>query len=555
MNLPKLPLLAKIFLGLFIAISILTMTRGVFAANDYYQKKQAAVKKGGNQEAWLDSALGSNIVSGGTAIHGEIPEEVLSGNTIFWQPTGAMGASTNLIASLYTPPASGVQYVAETWGNFLGKPAYAQGTGYYGLRPFLPIWRSFRNTIYVLSSLFFVIIGLMIMLRIKISPQAVINLQNSIPQLFFTLILVTFSYAIAGFLIDISIWIQSIGAVIIWPDIASSFYNTIMAGVSWVANYIIPGNQPDPNPLTLDFYHVVNPNFFTLQYMLFIPSVLVRMLGTALSTLLGTVLGIAAAIGTAGNPLAGIAVGLGVAGVGGALISLIFSILLLIWIIKFFLGLFRVYATIIFKIIIAPLEIGMGAFPNSKMGFKSWIWDMIANLAVFPISFLFLLLASKIIVEIGIGSAANAGFSILDLLQGKLPQSGLWTPSLLTVPGLPVGNIIAIGSIAVGTLTLLSKLPDMIPQYIFMIKPSDWGSAIGKSSGESAAFIGGAVAAPFRAGNQIAEEIRNRNSKVVSDIAEAPQGVRPSPKTGPENEIGGGDPEFGEQTPDDGSVV
>ena len=79
----------------------------------------------------------------------------------------------------------------------------------------------------------------------------------------------------------------------------------------------------------------------------------------------------------------------------------------------------------------------------------------------------------------------------------------------MTVPGVAVGNIIAIGSIAVGTLTLLSKLPDMIPQYIFMIKPSEWGNAIGQNIGGVAAFglaapvaIGKAVSA----GNRIAQK-------------------------------------------------
>jgi len=43
----------------------------------------------------------------------------------------------------------------------------------------------------------------MIMFRVRISPQTVITVQSALPKIIFTLILITFSYAIAGFLIDL----------------------------------------------------------------------------------------------------------------------------------------------------------------------------------------------------------------------------------------------------------------------------------------------------------------------------------------------------------------
>ena len=44
--------------------------------------------------------------------------------------------------------------------------------------------------------------GFMIMFRVKINPQTVVSLQTMIPKLVITLLLVTFSYAIAGLVID-----------------------------------------------------------------------------------------------------------------------------------------------------------------------------------------------------------------------------------------------------------------------------------------------------------------------------------------------------------------
>src|SRR5258708_14361646 len=43
----------------------------------------------------------------------------------------------------------------------------------------------------------------MIMFRVKISPQVVVSVQSALPKIAIALVLVTFSYAIAGFLIDI----------------------------------------------------------------------------------------------------------------------------------------------------------------------------------------------------------------------------------------------------------------------------------------------------------------------------------------------------------------
>ena len=77
------------------------------------------------------------------------------------------------------------------------------GTGFDGLKPLLPLWTVFRNIVYILFVLVFVIIGVAIMLRLKIDPRTVMTIQNQIPKLIIGILLVTFSFSIAGFLIDI----------------------------------------------------------------------------------------------------------------------------------------------------------------------------------------------------------------------------------------------------------------------------------------------------------------------------------------------------------------
>ena len=120
--------------------------------------------------------------------------------------TGAVGGMGNVLASMYAyPPVSGMDYLASVGENMGIVPsAYAQtGAGFSSLSPILPLWRAFRNIAYVFFVILFVVIGIAIMFRIKISPQAVITIQSAIPKIVIALLLVTFSYAIAGFMVDL----------------------------------------------------------------------------------------------------------------------------------------------------------------------------------------------------------------------------------------------------------------------------------------------------------------------------------------------------------------
>src|SRR5690606_17169499 len=72
-----------------------------------------------------------------------------------------------------------------------------------GLLPLMGIWTAMRNIVYLLFVLIFIILGLGIMFRLQIDPRAVLSIQSQLPRIVIALILVTFSYAIAGFLIDL----------------------------------------------------------------------------------------------------------------------------------------------------------------------------------------------------------------------------------------------------------------------------------------------------------------------------------------------------------------
>lgn len=140
----------------------------------------------------------------------------------------------------------------------------------------------------------------------------------------------------------------------------------------------------------------------------------------------------------------------------------------------------------------APLEIGAGAFPNAKIGFQTWILDIAANMAVFPVVGIFLVLLNIIIDAV---SGSNVGSS------GHLIQSAVWAPSLLSASGISPSIIGA--AIGLAGLALISKLPDMVPQYIFMIKPSPWGQAIGEGLNPSKMpIVGGAISGSERSAQE-----------------------------------------------------
>lgn len=463
---------------------------------------QNASKKGQTTlERWSEDSLTGSSMAILKNMIGEVPQEFFdglqqisttgSGKIPKLMIGGAIGKGTEFIATLFTPPASGIEYIAGLKDNLLGKPAYAQGFGFKGLEFLLPLWKAARNIVYILSSIIFVVIGLMIILRVKISPQAVVTVQSAVPTVITTLILVTFSYAIAGLLIDVGniiagiviallynakgfsldkslfdTWSSSAGFFII-SDIGQFFGNALnslldMGGVAPLrfTNLV----DPDINTLNMLAFRTA-PNWFSLMML----SGLVSSVATGI--FLGSIGNMV--FGNIGNSiLSGIGgvVGGAVGGVlGGLIIPIILCIIIGIWLIKLYFGLIKVYVTLIFKIIIGPLEIAMGAFPNSKIGFSSWILDVFANIMVFPIvTIVFIIL--NILTDSISGNVLNpSGGSYL-----------VWAPGLIN-SGNQLFRPILSACVGMAGLAMVSKLPDLIPQYIFMIKPSPFGQAIGEN--------------------------------------------------------------------------
>ena len=126
---------------------------------------------------------------------------------------GAIGGMSNMISMLYAPPLHTSDYFKNLAQNFgITKKTYAQtsggGRGFGELSPLMNIWKVFRDIVYSLMVIIMVVVGLAIMLRLNIDPRTVMSVQNQIPKIIIGIFLITFSFAIAGFLVDL-MWVST----------------------------------------------------------------------------------------------------------------------------------------------------------------------------------------------------------------------------------------------------------------------------------------------------------------------------------------------------------
>src|SRR3989304_5377739 len=136
----------------------------------------------------------------------------------------ALGQTSGMMMALYTqPPASTTEYLAYMFQKSgLVPAAYAQGVTYSRLLPVLPIWKAFRDISYILLTLVMLFAGLLIMMRQKVNPQTVASIENTIPKVVVTLILITFSFPIASLIIDFTYIIIAAGIQVIGMSIGQT---------------------------------------------------------------------------------------------------------------------------------------------------------------------------------------------------------------------------------------------------------------------------------------------------------------------------------------------
>ena len=410
---------------------------------------------------------------------------------------GALGAMTGLIAILYTPPLHTSDFIAYMEHNFgLAKPTYAQvtGIGFEGLRPLLNAWVVFRDVVYLLFVFIFILIGLAIMLRVRIDPRTVMTIQNQIPKIIVSLILVTFSFAIAGFLIDL-MWVSvyviinllvqadpNITAAQVTTGIyhpAPQFANDILTGGGWGIHGIAWNGASAIKDIVQQF---IRPDS--------LPSAVSSSGGGGggidLNPIdfVGGIIG--GAIGAIGDALGSIVSQL-ISWVVGILAYLILIIALLWALLRLWFALLKAYISILIDVIFAPFWIIAGLIPGQQSaGFGGWLRDVAGNLAAFPAAIMMFLLARLFTDNFG---AVTASTGLINVGGSNYVSGTAFVPPLIGSSAESYfGNLIAIGVILVtpGVVDMTKKA--------FKAPKIDLGpitQAIGVGVGAPKRFFGG----------------------------------------------------------------
>ncbi len=400
-------------------------------------------------------------------------------------------------------PATTVDYLAYVSSNLkqhkIVDETFAAGPGYgfTALSPILPLWRAFRNVAYLLFAFGFVLYGIMIMFRVRIDSKTAATIQLAIPRLISTLLIITFSYAIVGLLVDIStiavamsINILKAGGILtnnknILVDMASGSF------MGLIGSFIVNGFSAV----------VVSPLiFFNL------------LIGGGIGAIVGGVVG---------------AISLtGILGFIGWIAVIIVLIAIIISFLKLGAKLFQAYFGVIINLIFAPVILLGGLFPGSTST-ADWLKSIYGNLAVFPVASFFLVLSYALMAQpfLSLLALLNipgvTGESLLGVQSFSTLES-IWTPPMTVAGGLTgagaaggswigssVGSLM-LATIGFGLLMMSSKYVEMVEKAL-KTPPFPYGAAIGEALKSGVSKNESMASGGYRGlgGGRIASGIRN----------------------------------------------
>lgn len=412
-------------------------------------------------------------------------------------------------------PFSGIAYVREKVQNLSLVPvahAQAVGFGFTALQPVQDMWAASRDIAFGLFVIIAIVFSFMIMFRVKISPQVVISVQSSIPKIVTALILVTFSYAIAGFAVDLMyvvIGILSFVGTGFMPvhgeaatKVASGIFNFLTVGQPLGAN--------------------IQVGVFGLLaiYLILLPIAFVVVLFTQIGVIGSSILGALAVLGLGAiSPAMPILVIIGV-------IIIVIIILITVWnMFKVYWALLKAFVNILLLVIFAPIQIAAGVIIPS-FSFGSWLKSIFSNLAVFVVTGFLILLSYIFLIEgVYLGVNANVGlgeryarFIFGSGITNVFTSSNAWPP--LLGGGQSMAGILFLG-VSFVVFTLIPKATEII-QGLVSGKPFAYGTAIGE------AFGGVGFAYQQTGANEVVEALRiSRRLNTIEKALQKGSTLRP----------------------------
>jgi len=338
------------------------------------------------------------------------------------------------------------------------------------------LWSISRNITYFLLVIAIIVASFMIMFRVKISPQTVITVETAIPKIILTLIFITFSYAIAGFLIDLIYVVIGVLSAILTQGEQPIF--------SWCPQSRPIPCGPQPPSIFGDVFSLLTQGPLGTGMVGWIFP-LSTGFGMAVYSTLSNFFGIFSIIPSVRDIISIIS----------GITFFVVILVLIFFVFKIFWSLFLTYARIILLVIAGPFYILFGIFVP-RMGIGQWIKELISNLAVYPlmgvliiISYIFLISSSSDVYD-----ALNTYWAFLAnvffnnaLFKGQVfPQ---WAPPLTTGGG-EVGVQLLLTMASFAVLAIIPKAADAIRAEISG-KGFAYGTAIGAAIGLTGGVAGG----------------------------------------------------------------
>jgi hypothetical protein len=248
------------------------------------------------------------------------------------------------------------------------------------------------------------------MLRLQIDARTVMSIENQLPKIIIGILMVTFSFAIAGFLVDmmyVSIYLiagvlntvpganTGISLVNIQGQNALQFANTTvgannLGGFAGIAN--------DPAAAVGDVVAALFGGPIITGVFTFLGGWLGWYVGTMNATPISSGIGLGfGAVAAAAIIAAGVALGNVFASQAldlfvHILVFFVFAAALLIALFRLWFALIFAYIYFLLDVVFAPFWIIGSMIPGSPINLEGWLRDMIANLSVFPVTITMFLL-------------------------------------------------------------------------------------------------------------------------------------------------------------------
>lgn len=385
------------------------------------------------------------------------------------RPTASNSSPGALLLQAFSSrPISLYAWVSDVGQHLRLVPkAQAQGFGFQAANPTLSLWKVSRNITYSLLIIVIIAMAFMIMFRVKISPQTVITVQSALPKVVITLILITFSYAIAGFLIDLMYVVIGIISTLLTQGT-----NAISA---WSWSEMFGALTTDRNAFML----------LSKYWLTFLLTTFINIISAAF-----------------------------LPGIFLFLLAILAGLLLLWYSIKIIILLLKTYIQIVLLVIAAPFQILLGALVPGT-GFGSWLKNMAANLAVYPLTGLLFVLAF-VFLRAGMPDKLAGLIDVSGIATSIIPfhiNNGFlsgqpWDPPLTFGTGGADTSHFLWTIVSFGIIVLIPKVAEII-QGLISGKPFPYGAAIGEAIGTQTtigkAGLGYYAGAVERRGTEAAE--------------------------------------------------